>query len=75
MIKRVHFLDVGINVESSCYNTMVFRKPTFKAIYIKKASYNPKQYKLAVFHVLFRRALTHCSTKESKDDEVKIIIR
>lgn len=73
--RRVHFLDVGISVESSGYCTTVFRKPTFRPINIWNSSYDSEQYKLAAFRALFRRALSHCSTREAKENEIKIILR
>jgi predicted GIY-YIG superfamily endonuclease len=55
------FLDVLVTRESGCFTTTVYRKPTFKGLYVRWDSFCAKQRKLNLVSTLVSRAIKICS--------------
>ncbi|XP_023241227.1 uncharacterized protein LOC111639574 [Centruroides sculpturatus] len=70
---QVHFLDVSITVKGSTINTEVYRKPLVEQLYIPVGSCDPKQYKVAAFNTLVKRAYTHSLTLYAFETEINVL--
>ncbi|XP_023224328.1 uncharacterized protein LOC111625418 [Centruroides sculpturatus] len=59
--KRIHFLDIDIQLKGDCITTSIYIKPTHNPLYIPANSNDPHEYKMSAFRALIRRAFTYCS--------------
>ncbi|CAF4709196.1 unnamed protein product, partial [Rotaria sp. Silwood2] len=74
---KLKFLDIQVirSPEQQCFETTVYRKPTFTGLLTNWNSYVPIQYKKANIVRMVNRALNICSTYKLLDDEFNKIRR
>ena len=68
---RISFLDIDIDGTGNTYQTRVHRKTTDLGKCLNGASECPDRYKNSVIKAYVHRALTHCSTWELVNQELK----
>ena len=67
------FLDVYVKREQTCFNTSVYRKPTFSGVYTNFDSYIPMIYKTGLVSTLLQRSFRICTSWLQVDSEIKKI--
>ena len=67
------FLDVYVTRDQSCFNTSVYRKPTFSGVYTNYDSYIPMIYKTGLVSTLLQRSFRICTNWIQVDTEIKKI--
>ncbi|CAF4367802.1 unnamed protein product, partial [Rotaria sordida] len=74
---KLEFLDVQVirSSEQQCFETTIYRKPTFTGLLTSWNSYVPIQYKKASIVSMVNRALNICSTYKHLEDEFNEIRR
>ena len=72
--KKIPFLDIDINVENSCLETEVYRKPTNTNLLLNYEANVPKQWKRGLVQTLLHRAYNVCSNWIKFDKEVDKLV-
>ena len=62
------FLDVHVEHTKGCYETKVYRKPTFTGQYLRWESFTPIKRKASLVSTLVHRALKICSKGQLKEE-------
>ena len=58
---KISFLDVNVICEQGKFITSVYRKPTFRVVYIHFDSFLPDTYKIGMIYTLVNRCFQICS--------------
>ena len=62
------FLDVHVEHMKGCYETKVYRKPTFTGLYLHWESFTSIKHKASLESMLVHRALKICSKSQLKEE-------
>ena len=59
------FLDINVQRLNDCFETSIYRKPTFSGVYLHFTSYMPLEYKLGLISTLLHRCFALVSSYEN----------